>query len=54
MREGMKAGVVSRACSWKRCCRSSTPTSLDDAEKSIFWGPVTNMPKDFSAADRER
>ena len=19
----------------------------DDAEKSIFWGPVTNMPKDF-------
>jgi uncharacterized protein (DUF885 family) len=23
-------------------------------EKSVFWGPVTRMPADFSAADRER
>ena len=34
----------SRACSWTRCCRSSTPTSSEDVEKSIFWGPVTDMP----------
>ena len=25
----------------------------DDVEKSIFWGPVTRMPQEFSAADRE-
>ena len=26
----------------------------DDAEKSIFWGPITKMPEEFSAADRDR
>ena len=27
---------------------------VDDPAKSIFWGPVANFPKDFTAADRER
>ena len=54
MREGVKAGVVQPRVLMEKVLPQLKANITDDPEKSIFWGPVTNMPKDFSAADRER
>src|SRR5688572_4956944 len=54
MREGMKAGVVQPRVLMEKVLPQLDANTVDDVEKSIFWGPVTRMPKDFSHADRER
>jgi uncharacterized protein (DUF885 family) len=54
MREGMAAGVVEPRVLMERVLPQLDANAVDDVEKSIFWGPVTRMPPEFSAADRER
>ena len=54
MREGMKSGLVQPRVLMEKVLPQLDANITDDVEKSIFWGPVANMPKDFSAADRER
>ncbi len=54
MREGMQAGIVEPRVLMEKVLPQLDANAPDEVEKSIFWGPVTNMPKDFSAADRER
>jgi len=54
MREGMAAGIVEPRVLMERVLPQLDANAVDEVEKSIFWGPVTNMPKEFSAADRER
>ena len=54
MREGMKAGVVQPRVLMEKVLPQLDANAVDDVEKSVFWGPVTKMPADFSAADRER
>ncbi len=54
MREGIKAGIVQPRVLMEKVLPQLQANIADEAEKSIFWGPVTNFPKDFSAADRER
>jgi len=54
MREGVKAGVVQPRVLMEKVLPQLDANIVDDVEKSIFWGPITEMPKEFSAADRER
>jgi uncharacterized protein (DUF885 family) len=54
MREGVKAGIVQPRVLMEKVLPQLDANIVDDVEKSIFWGPITGMPKDFSAADRER
>jgi len=54
MREGMAKGVVEPRVLMEKVLPQLDANIADDVEKSIFWGPVTNMPKEFAAADRER
>ena len=54
MREGMKAGIVEPRVLMEKVLPQLDANITDEVEKSIFWGPVSRMPKEFSAADRER
>ena len=54
MREGMKAGIVEPRVLMEKVLPQLDANAVDEVEKSIFWGPVTKMPAEFSAADRER
>ena len=54
MREGVKAGIVQPRVLMEKVLPQLDANIVDDVEKSIFWGPITKMPKDFSAADRDR
>ncbi|GAB6195720.1 DUF885 domain-containing protein [Lysobacter xanthus] len=54
MREGMKAGVVQPRVLMVKVVPQLDALINDDPTKTLFWGPVANMPKDFSAADRAR
>jgi uncharacterized protein (DUF885 family) len=54
MREGIKAGLVQPRVLMEKVLPQLDANIGDDVEKSIFWGPITRMPKDFSDADRER
>ena len=54
MREGMQAGIVEPRVLMEKVLPQLDANANDDVEKSIFWGPVTRMPQEFSAADRER
>ena len=54
MREGVKAGIVQPRVLMEKVLPQLEANITDDAEKSIFWGPIKNMPKEFSAADRDR
>jgi uncharacterized protein (DUF885 family) len=54
MREGVKAGLVQPRILMERTLPQLQANAVDDPEKSIFWGPIERMPKDFPAADRER
>lgn len=54
MREGMKAGYVQPRVLMEKVLPQLDANVSDDVEKSIYWGPVTRMPAEFSAADRER
>ena len=54
MREGMKQGLVEPRVLMEKVLPQLDANISEDVEKSIYWGPVTRMPADFSAADRER
>ncbi|TZF87110.1 DUF885 domain-containing protein [Cognatilysobacter lacus] len=54
MREGVKAGVVQPRILMVKVVPQLDALINDDPTKTLFWGPVANMPKTFSAADRER
>lgn len=54
MREGMKAGVVQPRALMVKVVPQLDALIQDSAEKTMFWGPVANMPKEFSDADRTR
>ena len=54
MREGMQQGVVEPRVLMEKVLPQLDANSPDDPAMSIFWGPITRMPRDFSAADRAR
>lgn len=54
MRDGMKAGVVQPRALMVKVVPQLDALIQDSAEKTMFWGPVANMPKEFSEADRAR
>jgi uncharacterized protein (DUF885 family) len=54
MREGMKAGVVQPKALMVKVLPQFDALIKDKPEDTLFWGPISNMPKDFSAADKER
>jgi len=54
MREGMKAGVVQPKALMVKVLPQFDALIKDKPEATLFWNPITQMPKDFSAADRER
>ena len=54
MREGVSKGIVQPRVLMEKVLPQLKANITDDPEKSIFWGPITNMPKDFPAADRDR
>jgi uncharacterized protein (DUF885 family) len=54
MREGMATGVVQPRVLMERVLPQLAAHVVDDPKTSLFWGPITSLPADFSAADRER
>jgi len=54
MREGVSKGIVQPRVLMEKVLPQLAANITDDPQKSIFWGPITNMPKDFPAADRDR
>ena len=54
MREGVKQNLVQPRVLMEKVLPQLDANIVDDPEKSLFWGPVANMPKDFPPADRER
>jgi uncharacterized protein (DUF885 family) len=54
MREGIAAGVVQPRVLMVKVLPQLDQLIVDDPTQSVFWGPVTGMPEEFSAADRER
>jgi uncharacterized protein (DUF885 family) len=54
MREGVKQNIVQPRVLMEKVIPQLEANIVADPEKSIFWGPVANFPKDFSAADKER
>ena len=54
MREGMKAGVVQPKVLMTKVLPQLDAIIKDDPAQTTFWGPIANMPKEFSEADRKR
>ncbi|MGH8076189.1 MAG: DUF885 domain-containing protein [Lysobacter sp.] len=54
MREGMKAGVVQPRALMVKVIPQLDALIKDKPEDTLFWGPITSMPADFPAADKER
>lgn len=54
MREGMKAGVVQPKVLMTKVLPQLDAIIKDDPTQTTFWGPIANMPKEFSEADRKR
>ncbi|MCH7510599.1 MAG: DUF885 domain-containing protein [Proteobacteria bacterium] len=54
MRIGMERGVVQPRVVMEKVVPQLRAHVVDDAATSIFYGPVSNMPADFSAEDRAR
>ncbi len=54
MKEGMRAGVVQPEVLMVKVVPQIAAHIVDSAEESSFWMPITNLPEDFSDADRER
>jgi uncharacterized protein (DUF885 family) len=54
MRDGIKAGLTQPRVLMEKVLPQLDANIVDEVEKSNFWGPVRNFPKDFPAADRER
>ena len=54
MREGMKAGVVQPKVLMTKVLPQLDAIIKDDPTQTTLWGPIANMPKEFSDADRKR
>lgn len=54
MREGIKAGVVQPRALMVKVIPQLDALIKDKPEDTLFWGPIKNMPADFSAADKQR
>ena len=54
MREGMAAGVVQPRVLMERVLPQLAAHVVTDPTRSLFWGPVANMPASFSEAERAR
>ena len=55
MRQGMAAGVVQpKVLMSKVIGQMDAVVKVDGAANSLFWGPISAMPADFSEAERER
>lgn len=54
MREGMKRGIVEPRVLMEKVLPQLDANTVDDVEKSIYWGPIAKLPADFSAPDKER
>ncbi len=54
MRDGIKAGVVQPKALMVKVLPQLDAIIKDKPEETLFWGPITSLPKDFSAADKER
>jgi len=54
MREGVKQGIVEPKVLMVKVVPQFDAVIKDKPEDSTFWGPIKNMPKDFSAADKAR
>jgi uncharacterized protein (DUF885 family) len=54
MREGMAAGVVQPRVLMERVLPQLSAHVVDDPTTSLFWGPITNMPAEFTPAERQR
>jgi len=54
MREGVSKGIVQPRVLMEKVLPQLKANITSDPEKSIFWGPIGNLPKDFSQADRDR
>ncbi|GAA5006347.1 DUF885 family protein [Pseudoluteimonas lycopersici] len=54
MQAGIAAGVVQPKALMVKVVPQYDAIIKDKPEDTLFWGPVANMPKDFSAADKAR
>ena len=54
MRLGMAAGVVQPKALMVKVVPQLDAILKDKPEDTLFWGPIRNMPADFSAADKAR
>jgi uncharacterized protein (DUF885 family) len=54
MREGMRQGVVQPKVLMQKVLPQFDALIADQAEKTLFWGPIKTMPATFSEADKTR
>ena len=54
MRAGIKAGVVQPRALMVKVIPQLDALIKDKPEDTLFWGPIKNLPADFSAADKQR
>ena len=54
MREGMRTGVVQPKALMVKVLPQFDALTNDDPEKTLFWGPIKNLPASFSDADKAR
>ena len=54
MREGVQAGVVQPKLLMQKVLPQLDGVVSDDPQKTPFWGPISNLPADFSDADKKR
>lgn len=53
-RKGMAEGIVLPKTLVTKMIPQMESFVTADATKSVFYGPITNLPKDFSAADKQQ
>ncbi|TMO69380.1 DUF885 domain-containing protein [Pseudoalteromonas aurantia] len=54
MREGIKQGVVLPKVLSAKLLPQFTVHMVDDAEESVFWQPITNLPKDLTQEQKQQ
>jgi uncharacterized protein (DUF885 family) len=54
MREGIEAGIVQPRLIMEKVIPQLEAHLITDVEESVFWRPITNMPEEIAAEDRER
>ena len=54
MREGIKAGVVQPRALMVKVIPQLDALIKDKPEDTLFWGPISSLPKDFPDADKTR